>query len=214
MRVGTNTALREVDRDGNDNIWTLLQTLISHYSPFLEAACSRNFKEGIEKQIELPDDDATVFALFVEWMYYGDYAIPSLSSPLRESVGDSNIDAKCWVLGDKLLCTDFKNHAMSRLYARYTDTAFNRAVTTGDVQYACGNSALKSKMREFYFDLVATQFSDLNRVDGAVEEWDSIVSEYKDMRLCLLQTWRKGGGVIKNVEHYLDLDVEIDKLCV
>ncbi|OAL42622.1 hypothetical protein IQ07DRAFT_467055, partial [Pyrenochaeta sp. DS3sAY3a] len=126
----------------------------------------------LRKSIELLEDDATVFGLFVEWMYYGDYAIAPLSLPSGKPTGSTNINAKCWILGDKLLCPDFKNHTMGRLYTQHTATAFNTAVTTSDVHYACSNSVVQSKLREFYVALVATHFNDPARLHGSAEDWD------------------------------------------
>jgi hypothetical protein len=181
--------------------------LISHHSPFLEAACSRDSKEGRTNRIKLQDYDATVFALFVEWMYYGDYAIAPLSVSSVDSVGSANIDARCWVLGDKLLCTAFKNHAMSRLYKECTAAIFNRGVTTCDIRYACSNSRTDSKLRKIYVALFATHFSNPKRIRGTAEEWDSLVLEYADLRLSLLQGVRldaKDRDFLESEEHYLD----------
>jgi hypothetical protein len=188
------------------NAWCLPKRLVSHYSPFLKAACSRNFKERQENLIKLPDDDAKVFALFVEWMYYGSYAI---APPIF--TGSTNVNAQCWVLGDKLLCTEFKNYAMTRLYTEYTATVFHKVVTTEDVCFACDNSNANSKLRELYVALVATNFSNPRRVHGAAEEWDSLIEEYADLRSVLLKSFKRDVGdqsvsqsVLKSKEYYLD----------
>ncbi|KAH7259374.1 uncharacterized protein BKA55DRAFT_639345 [Fusarium redolens] len=95
------------------NRWSLPIALISHHSPYLKAMSSG---PGIfvKAQIHLPEDDPAVFGLFVEWLYYGTY--DDLAAP-----SSSNIHAQCWVLGDKLLCNEFKNYAMSRLYKQRLD---------------------------------------------------------------------------------------------
>jgi hypothetical protein len=207
VHVSTTTLPHDLTRPVTCSFWTLPRALISHHSPFLEAACSRDFKERRENRIELPEDDPTVFGLFVEWMYYGDYAIAPLSSFPAGSTKSTNVNAKCWVLGDKLLCTDFKNHAMSRLYAQHTAVAFNRAVTTSDVQYACNNSANPSKLRELYVALVAMHFDSPDRTGGTAEEWDSLVVEHSDLRSSLLQSFRsnaKDRTFLKSKEHYLE----------
>jgi hypothetical protein len=192
VQVGTSTPLQDKSEDESCNTWSLPKRLISHYSPFLEAAGLRNFKERQEKRIELPDDDAIVFSLFVEWMYYGDYSIAPLSLPppstkLSESI---SIDARCWILGDKLLCNEFKNHAMNRLYKQHTAVIFGRAVTTHEVRYVCNNTASSSRLRELYVALVATNFSRRDRVLGSTDEWDELLLEHADMRSLLLQSLR------------------------
>jgi hypothetical protein len=212
LHVGTTTPLHHLAKNEPCSIWSLPRSLISHYSPFLEAACSRDFKERHENRIELPDDDANVFALFVEWMYYGDYSVAPLSLLPADSVESINVDAKCWVLGDKLLCIDFKNHAMSRLYAQNTAAIFNKVVTPSDVRYVCSNSAVDSKLRELYVALVATHFSNSKRIHGSAKDWDTLILEYPDLRSLLLQSFRmdvKDRCFLKSKKHYLDEKVDL-----
>ncbi|EMT67255.1 hypothetical protein FOC4_g10005329, partial [Fusarium odoratissimum] len=92
--------------------------------------------------INLPDDDPAVFGLFVEWLYYGTYN--DFTSP-----SSSNIHARCWGLGHKLLCNEFKNYAMGRLYKQHME--FSMACE--DVEYAYANTSLTSKLRQFYMIL-------------------------------------------------------------
>lgn len=212
IHVGTTITMENISNNDTHNVWSLPRALISYHSPFLEAACSRYFKECRENRIKLLDDDTTVFALFVEWMYYGQYTIASLSPPSASTASRASIDAKCWVLGDKLLCIGFKNYAMGRIYAQHTATSFNTAVTTSDVEYACDNSAMHSKLREFYVTFAATYFNNPNRIHGSAEEWDGLFLKCADMRLLLLQGFRLGDrDFLKSEGHYFDKD---DKVCV
>jgi hypothetical protein len=79
LNVGTATSVH----DSTEDSWSLPKRLISHYSPFLAAACVRDFKERHENRIQLPDEDPVVFALFVEWMYYGGYTIATFLLPRK-----------------------------------------------------------------------------------------------------------------------------------
>jgi hypothetical protein len=120
-----------------------------------------------------------------------------------------SVHAKCWVLRDNLLCTEFKNHAMSRLYAQYNTNIFSRAISTLDVQYACDNSAEDSKLRKSYVDFVATNFEQKDRVQGAVDEWDQLFSRYADVRQLLLHSFRLEAAkrsFVKNEDCYLEGD--------
>jgi hypothetical protein len=209
LRVGTANSVHNSTEDSMCNTWSLPKRLISHYSPFLEAACLRDFKERRENRIQLPDDDPIVFALFVEWMYYGEYNIAPLLLPVDIGNDRISVHAKCWVLGDKLLCTEFKNHAMSRLYAQHNADIFSRAISTLDVQYACDNSAEDSKLRKLYVDFVATNFEKKDRVQGTVDEWDQLLLSYADVRLLLLHSFRLEASqrsFVKSEDCYLEGD--------
>jgi hypothetical protein len=190
LRVGTATSVHDSTEDSKCNTWPLPKRLISHYSPFLAAACLRDLKERRENRIQLPDDDPAVFALFVEWMYYGEYVIAPSWLPVHVESDRICVHAKCWVLGDKLLCTEFKNHAMSRLYAQHNANIFSRAISTLDVRYACDNSAEDSKLRKLYVDFFTTNFEKQDRVQGSVDEWDQIFSRYADVKRLLLHSFR------------------------
>lgn len=194
--------------------WSLPQSLISHYSPFLKAACSHDFKERQEKRIELPEDNHKIFGLFVEWMYYGNYSVELPISWRGSEEEDVNVEAQCWVLGDKLLCNEFKNFAMSRLYAQYMSMFASRMITTHDVRYVCENSAADSKLRQFYLALVVQNFADPTRLNGTTEEWNELLMNHPDTTLLLLQKFRGGSGskiMVKEKESYMDQNEPLSK---
>ena len=205
IRVGVSTPQHE--ETGTYNNWCLPQNLTSHFSPFLKAACLRSFKERHECRIELPEDDARVFTLFVQWMYYGEYHIPTLSEEASKSF--FCIHARCWILGDKLLCTKFKNYAMSRIYGQHTTSFAPTPVTIQDVDYVCKNSVLHSKLRTFYFAFVIEHFADQDRLLGTTEEWDKLLLVHADVRLLMVQSFRmppEEQMYVEDEEYYLDQD--------
>ncbi|KAJ4377794.1 hypothetical protein N0V83_000624 [Neocucurbitaria cava] len=176
---------------GCSDSWFLSKGLISRYSSSLEAACTRDFKERSENKIQLPDDDLEAFALFVEWMYYGKYNVATqVFSGEDDTYDDTNIHARCWILGDKLLSSEFKNYAMSQLYAQCMAKSAFEVVTTQDVQYACENSAEESRLRQFYFAYVVEHFATPMRLRGKTEEWDELLLHHADLRAALLQSFR------------------------
>ncbi|CAI6338195.1 unnamed protein product [Periconia digitata] len=185
------TATTTTTNSTHDNTWSLPKKLISHFSPFLKAACSGEFKERAEGRIELPEDDVRIFGLFVQWMYDGYYTL-TLPNPeatvLHENV---SIHAQCWILGDKLLSSEFKNYAMGRLYASHVAAYIGGpAVTTDEVGYVCENTTPNSKLRSFYFDFLSVYFQVETRLVGSIEEWDEFVLEHSDVRLHLLRNFR------------------------
>jgi hypothetical protein len=170
---------------GSSRCWSLPRALTSHYSPFLKAACERDFRERQENRIRLPNDDPNAFAIFVEWMYYGSYNLDA--SPVAATQHIAGLDAQAWVLGDKRLCTGFKNYAMTRLWQRYGTVFASDPVRPVEVEYACSNSAAGSKLRQLFFDTVSTHFTNNERVQGTAEEWDQVLQKHADARLFLLR---------------------------
>jgi hypothetical protein len=188
--------------------WTLPVALISKYSPFLRAACTRDFKERQERLIELPEDDPKTFALFVEWMYYGSYnvAVSAASSDTERTV---NMDLQCWVLGDKLLCIDFKNYAMRQIYREHTALFAAKAVTVQSVKYVCENTSEESKLMQFNCDFVVTHFTNPMRLKGSTEEWDELMLEHAGLRrfwLKSLRTVHQARPSMKAENEYLDVE--------
>ncbi|KAI9146755.1 hypothetical protein HJFPF1_13493 [Paramyrothecium foliicola] len=182
------------------NTWSLPRALISFHSPFLRAASSRYFEERVENRIKLPEDNSVAFSLFVEWMYYGSYSRSTMSTHL-------NLDAICWVLGDKLLCAGFKNYAMGRLYARHVPKTLSKGLTSLEVRYARENSAVNSKLRSFHEDFLVENFGNAHRLVGDLEEWDVLLDHYKDIRTVLLRSFRTastGQKQVRDVDHYLE----------
>ncbi|CAO2648018.1 Nn.00g089400.m01.CDS01 [Neocucurbitaria sp. VM-36] len=168
--------------------WSLPKALIHHCSPFLEAASTRDFRERQENCIRLPEDNPKTFDLFVEWMYHGTYTLVPHSDVDTEHL--ASLDAEAWVLGDKLLSTEFKNYAMDRLYAQYATNPEPKAIKSIDIQHACTHSAADSALRRLFIDLAATYFHDSERVVGATKEWDQVLLQHEDAREFLLSKLR------------------------
>ncbi|KAF2655878.1 hypothetical protein K491DRAFT_746068 [Lophiostoma macrostomum CBS 122681] len=183
--------------------WSLPKALISHYSEFLKAGCTRNFKERDENCIRLPEDDSEVFSCFVNWMYYGSY-IP----PFGVIRSKENFHAKAWVLGDKLLATHFKNYAMAHVHAalKPAEGCDIRPITPTDMRYVCANTTTGSPLRRYYLDVCAAHFSNAKYVQGTTEDWDDVLGDYADARIFLLQASRASLGhglFVKALENYL-----------
>ncbi|KAI6749371.1 hypothetical protein HG530_015210 [Fusarium avenaceum] len=179
--------------------WSLPINLISHYSPYLKAASTPN-DEGPIGKINLPEHDPAVFGLFVEWMYYGRYDATSTAP-------DPHVHGKCWILGDKLQCPEFKNYVMGLLYTQHITLAFAKSITGEEVQYVCDNTSSNAKLRQFYENFVVKYYATTDRLQGSTEEWDALFQKHSAMRFALLQSMRHGftgGTLMKDVSEYLE----------
>lgn len=192
---------------GPSKTWSLPQALISYFSPFLKAACVRDFKEREANRIRLPEDEPEVFSLFVEWMYYDRYSLDPLL--VASETFSANADTKAWVLGDKLLNSKFKNYSMTRLVSQHTQGPTFQPVRTIEIDYACSNSLAGSKLRRLFFDLLAKHLGNAKRVQGTVKDWDEVLQNHSNARLFLLRRFNKAsseGELPKKLADYLNLD--------
>ncbi|KAF5582803.1 sdr family [Fusarium pseudocircinatum] len=191
ISVGSTDEAREA------NMWSLPVALILRHSPYLKTMSSSS---GLfpKSHINLPNDDAVAFGLFVEWLYYGTYDDFQLPS-------SSNIHARCWILGDKLLCNEFKNHAMGRLYKQHMEFS----MTCQDVEFVFANTSATSKLRQFYMDFIKQNFSNPKKLRGPVGNWDAILQKDADLRISLLLCIRQDSSSFAHLEYlkdYLDFD--------
>jgi hypothetical protein len=201
--------------------WSLPKALLSHYSGFLKAACTRAFKERQDNRIFMPEDDPVVFGHFVEWMCKHASEPPKLIDANSNSVYGSfamllvfeterhHPYAAAWILGDKLMATDFKNYCMARLHATFVRRSNDsKSLLPSDIHYVCANTvpASTSALRRLYLNVLAINFADSDVVKGAPEEWDEVLSDHADARTFLLGAFRdsKDRKSLQGVEEYME----------
>ncbi|GKU06167.1 sdr family protein [Fusarium langsethiae] len=179
-----------------DGTWSLPVELISHHSPHLKA--HHLWKQG--GPINLPEHDPAVFGLFVEWMYYGSYNSSTLPK-------HPNINAKCWIFGDYLLCTGFKNYALGCLFKEHAAAVFGIPVSFEDVQYVCNTTSSDSKLKRFYLDFVSDHFGDPCWLHGDMSDWERFLQDQPEIRSVLLRKLRFGPPKephVKSISMYLE----------
>jgi hypothetical protein len=156
----------------------------------LKEACDRYDYNLHDLRITLPEDDPSIFELFVEWMYDGTYTL-DLSSPLTKN-SEVSRDVQAWVLGDRLQSTGFKNYSMDRLYAQFATTFAQTPITTADVHYTFTQSSLNSKLRMFLRHFLSIHLLNPTRAKGTSAEWDDVLQEHAKLRRFLLSRLRAG----------------------
>ncbi len=144
----------------NTKTWQLHKELLIDSSPFFAAALDGSFAEATSKVIRLPEDNPDIFALFIQWLNVGDFALGSCTADHTKDYdhyyhddyhycrASILIDIRAWILGDKLGCSIFKDLAMLRLI-RASDTWSTDAT---NVRTAYEGSAHGSKLRKFLLD--------------------------------------------------------------
>lgn len=93
------------------------EQVLCERSPFFAAAFDKEWKEGQERTIPLPDDDPEAFALYLQWIYRGKIFSrrPPCESPFRSGKLDLLID--CYIFGEKVQDDGYKDAVLDSLLA-------------------------------------------------------------------------------------------------
>jgi hypothetical protein len=126
--ISTNRTYSNIDEF--DNIITVLvgkeekrfilhQDAVCAKSKFFKAACSKQWREGQEQIVRLPEAGVAAFKAYSAWVYSGDVAEHTCTPESEEEDMDvaqtSLIDL--YLLGDTLDDIQLRNKAMSMLFA-------------------------------------------------------------------------------------------------
>lgn len=92
------------------------EAILCKVSPVFKAAFTSTFKEGLERKMTLPDDDADLFNLLVEWLYAGSYNIPQPTGHKDKDAARFMEFIRLYVLADKYGVTSLKNEIVKTLF--------------------------------------------------------------------------------------------------
>ena len=191
-----------VGTEGKTAIWNIAKNLLSHHSKFFRAACYQPFKEGLENSISLPDHDPDAFKVFVWWLYY-----EHLPTDFRRIAGGEGVwlGLKAWVLGDKLLATEFQNCTMHLIWKCYNPDSSDRYnVLPSEIMYCWENTPPGSNLRRFISDLVCRCWSAASCDPPKEEEWKDLFDQLPDLRNDVIFHFRGCNKEVKPVGAYLE----------
>lgn len=138
-------------------------------SPFFEAALKGPWKESLERQVEMSEEDPTSLQIYFHWLYNG--KLPTKPQPGEKDTEFFDL-VQAYVLGDKILDSDFQNIIMKgivekcriqnvpkyyrrgREYGRSTpaeETA--KLLETDIISLAFSSTRLESPLRKLLVDL-------------------------------------------------------------
>jgi len=173
--------------------WHLHKALLINRSPFFKLALDGHFKGSSENKVILAEDESTIFALFVQWLYTSTFNALSSYDLIH-----------AYILGDRLGTTDFKNKAIDQLHAAnlwkctFTPSEANTifAFTTA----GCG-------LRRLAVDSIALAF--LTQVlDVQAEDWKSSFTFVEEMTEVMAAMARQVRGIWKDKPQTEYHDVE------
>jgi len=99
-----------VGKQPHQKIFSVHQGLIAPRSEFFERAFNGNWKEAESRLVNLPEDDATIFSLYVQLLYTGKILT-------QDDDGEFNKLCQLYVLCEKLQDTDAKNEILQAMLA-------------------------------------------------------------------------------------------------
>ena len=155
-----------VGAEANQRTWYLPKKILTHCSPFFDAALNGTFAEASSKAVDLPEDDPGAFEIWVLWLtlgkcngvfHYRDY---------------DHAYVRAWVFGDKLVCPAFKDHVMFQ-FLDWCEQEENVWPDTIRVVYK--ESPPGCKLRRLFVDWFAW------------EKWNGCLSSCKDEVIALTE---------------------------
>lgn len=177
---GLPSVIVKVGNGDGTTIWRIPKDLLTHVSPFFNAALNQPWAEATTESVELKEDHPTAFRLFIHWLYTWVVSTSSESpEPFLENL-DVTISLHAWVLGDKLGCPRFQDFAMGHLWAR----RLWRKDIPDVVGYAYANTSADSKLRQW----AAWELLDWTKSLGtASSEWIQLAQELNGLAIDLVK---------------------------
>ena len=135
-----------VGAESNQKTWYLPKKVLTHCSPFFDAALNGNFTESSSKAVYLPEDDPIAFEMWATWLSLGK------CEGLFEYGAYDHFYVRAWVLGDKLVCPAFQDHVMFQ-FLDWCDHDGDLWPDTIHVVYRVSSPGCK--LRQFFVDWFA-----------------------------------------------------------
>lgn len=140
---------------GEEKTFSVHEALVRTYSSFFAKAMAGEWKESLQRTIKLPDDEPKILALYIYWLYYG--TLPVLCDEPGRLGNSEYLDlVKAYVLGDKLLDTQFQDTAIDAIVEKSRSNAKDgkRCFPGGEViEYAYRNTTESAPVRDLLVDM-------------------------------------------------------------
>lgn len=198
--------------------WTLPVALLTYHSEYLRVTLCDNIKRETQttNKLTLAERPASIFAIFVQWLYTD--TIPKRFDLSRLSTGNAVSNSfQLWTLSDYLQAEEFKTRIMSELYAsyslnRYLDGFDFMELSAAEVDYCWTSTNEGAKLRVFLLDILSHHitFGDYICVE-AENEWHKTFIKHADLQMQLLariaasnNTFSFDVAVIPALDKYLE----------
>ncbi|KAL3443961.1 hypothetical protein BJX65DRAFT_284423 [Aspergillus insuetus] len=151
----------DIEVGGEHITYSVHEGLVCASSPFFEKAMAGEWKESSRRTIQLPEDEPSVVALYVHWLYYR--TLPVFCDEPGLPGNTEYLDlVKAYVFGDKILDTRFQNSIIDAMVAKSRSRAQDgdQWYPVGEViEYAYHNLDEPAPILELLVDMYVTTAS-------------------------------------------------------
>jgi hypothetical protein len=140
------------------------KTTLLHRSGFFNSICTKDWKEGRENSVRLPDADVNVFAIYIHYAYTGDLPGIDPAADLVGTTAEASKDSwllkicKLWQLCDYLSDTGGCNEIVNRIIEWANDSNTFKFSTTC-MDYIDENTTEGSVFRRLMVDIMGARIS-------------------------------------------------------
>lgn len=179
---------------GDDtSTWSISVALLKKHSYYLCTTLCGPIKQETPTmdKITLADRPASIFEIYVQWMYTD--TIPNRFSLSRMSTGKPISNSfQLWTLSDYLEAGEFKNRIMCEMYnsyslVRYLDGFDFMELSPAEVDYCWSSTVDGSKLRVFMLDILSHHitFGDYIHIESD-NDWQKTFAKHTDLQVQLL----------------------------
>lgn len=138
-------------------------------SPFFEAAFTSDFRESSERIMTLPEDDDSIFELFVDWLYRQRYDIPPTPNESETDYDRFMQPVKLFVLADKYGVRSLKNLIVSQMFLAFKRDKSSPSLDS--MAYVYEHTSQNATIRKLLTDRMALTNDPAWFVEARVQTW-------------------------------------------
>lgn len=164
------------------------EDLLKAHSRFFCAALNKEWKEGQERKVSLPEDDPEHFELSYHFLYTGRIYSKSAEQDPHGVAAEEVLLAYLWTLGDKLNSSSFMDAILDTMISGM-ESDKSCPMTLHEIIYP--DSARASCMKRFLVDVAAWEWSE-NAVAEAAQDKDTPREFFRDFASALHKFAKSG----------------------
>lgn len=134
-------------------LWVLNEELLCDRIPYFKAAFASTFKEGREKVMEMPEDDAVAFGKLVNWIFTESIECQPCTKKskkdIKEQISTEHQLLWCtlWILADKLALVDLSKKVLEQVDFCFGWGGVNSTIAVETVVLVYNNTNSSSLLR-------------------------------------------------------------------